>query len=66
MNVYYSKQGDTLDLICHHYYGRQSGALEQVLVHNPNLARLDVLLPVGTRIVLPAIEIDSEQTTALW
>ncbi|MDH5179765.1 MAG: tail protein X [Gammaproteobacteria bacterium] len=54
MSLYYRcKDGDLLDEICHHYYGKTHGAVEQVLVANPGLAKLGASLPVGTLVLLP-------------
>lgn len=55
MAVYSSRQGETLDLICHRFYG-STDTFEAVLAANPHLANLPPLLPIGTRITLPAIE----------
>lgn len=51
-----SIQGDSVDSICWRYYGRSSGVVEQVLQANPHLARLDIILPIGTKISLPTID----------
>ena len=60
---YRSRQGDTVDLIVWRHYGRQDGRLvEKVLDANPGLADLGLLLPLGTEVVLPAIE---EETGAV-
>ena len=66
-NIYYSKQGERLDLICQHYYGYQSGAVEQVLAVNAHLADLGVILPIGSKVSLPTIKQPSaKKTTVLW
>lgn len=52
--IWRSRDGDTVDLICWRAYGRRPGAIEAVLDANPGLADHAMLLPVGTRVVLPA------------
>lgn len=49
----HSLQGDTIDMICHRYYGRTSGVTEQVLTANPGLADKGPVLPTGTVVNLP-------------
>ena len=51
----YAQQGDTLDAICHRYYGRTEGVFETVLAANPGLAALGVILPHGTGVELPEV-----------
>jgi phage tail protein X len=65
--AYRTKDGDTVDLICWHIYGRTSGIVEQVLNANPSLASLGPLLPAGTLVALPTIEepTQTDQVT-LW
>lgn len=48
-----ASQGDTIDLICHRYYGRTAGVTESVLAANPGIADLGPVLPLGTRVQLP-------------
>lgn len=57
MNIYYSKQGETLDYICHLYYGNQSGVVEKVLDVNYGLSELPEVLPTATKILLPDIDV---------
>lgn len=67
MNIYYSAQGDTLDIICHRYYAQQSGAVEAVMSANVHLSALGVVLPTGTKITLPKIEKQvGNKRVALW
>ena len=66
MNIYYSAQGDTLDIICHRYYGNQSGSVELAIDANEHLAELGVVLPVGTKIVLPDIDKNNDKRVSLW
>lgn len=47
-----AQSGDTLDQICIRHLGN-TGALEQVLILNPNLAQQGPILEIGTRIALP-------------
>lgn len=67
-NVYHTAQGDTIDSICYKYYGNQSGTVEVVMDHNKHLADLGIVLPIGTRIELPAITTKPRQDkrVALW
>lgn len=65
---YRAKEGETLDLICWHIYGRgTAGTVEQVLEANPGLAALGPILPVGTLVTLPEIsEPEAELQVGLW
>jgi len=60
---YRTRQGDLIDRICWHHYGRQSGAVEAVLGANPGLAALGPALPAGQVIVLP--DLPAAQTDAV-
>jgi phage tail protein X len=53
MSSYYTKDGDTLDTICHRHYGASSGYVEAVLEANRNLAAQGAILPSGMMILLP-------------
>lgn len=64
--LYRSKEGDTLDEICYHYYGKTNGAVEQVLIANPGLASLGAILPLGTIITLPDIQTVEIEQIDLW
>ena len=67
MNIYTSKQGDTLDLICHKYYNNQSGFVEKVLNANKHLIDLEIILPIGTVFNLPEIlEEKTDNKIKLW
>lgn len=48
-----SRQGDSVDLICHRHYGYTAGITEQVLAANPGLAARGPVLPAGVSITLP-------------
>ncbi len=45
--------GDVLDEICWHHYGRHAGTVEAVLDANRELSNLDPILPEGLAIELP-------------
>lgn len=47
-------QGDTLDMVCLRHLGTTAGTVEQTLLLNPTLADLGPVLPIGTRVTLPA------------
>ena len=64
---YQTRQGDSLDYICWKHYGRQSGAVEQVLAANPGLAGLGVIYPENVTIVLPELAVvKTESTINIW
>jgi len=48
-----SRQGDTVDLIAWRHYGATAGTTEALLDHNPGLADLGPILPIGTWLNLP-------------
>lgn len=67
MSIYYRcKDGELLDEICLHYYGQASGAVEQVLAANPGLASLGPILPLGTKLALPELDISDDAQVNLW
>ena len=51
-----TRQGETVDLACHAFYGQTAGVTERVLDANPGLAALGPFLPMGTKIVMPEVE----------
>ena len=53
MTTYRTKDNDTLDAICHSYYGSSSGYVEAVLEANRGLAEQSAILPAGIAILLP-------------
>lgn len=60
-------QGDTVDRICYRYYDRTAEVTEAVLKANPGLAKLGPILPMGTRVKMPAVEAKpTKQTVNLW
>ena len=63
-----SREGDTLDLICHREYGRTRSVTEIVLEANPMLATGLLVLPIGTLVTLPDIASEDKSLTQkrLW
>lgn len=53
MDVEYSVDGDTVDLIAFRRRGATKEVTEQIYALNPGLAFLGVFLPVGTPVKLP-------------
>lgn len=51
--MYRTRQGETLDLICHQHYGQASGYVELVLAANYRLSSQPEILPMGIEINLP-------------
>ena len=65
--IHVTATNDALDLICARHYGRQAGAVEQVLEANPDIAAVAHRLPVGLEITLPDIVTSGiQQTVKLW
>jgi phage tail protein X len=64
--TYRTKDGDTVDLICWHIYGRTSGVVEQVLTGNPGLAALGPVLQAGVIVELPEITAPAEEKVTIW
>jgi len=63
----YAHQGDTLDVICHRYYGRTEEVFEAVLAASPGLAEFGAVLPYGTAIELPDTDTaPTAETVNLW
>lgn len=66
-NVIISQQNDTVDAICHRYYGYTARAVEVVYNANPGLCELGAVLPIGIPIKMPAIDEKKEiETVKLW
>lgn len=62
-----TQQGDTLDILCLRYYGRTQGVVETVLAANPGLAEYGPILPHGTTVNLPEVEVAAvKETVNLW
>lgn len=71
IQVYIARDGDTLDYIAWAQYGSVSPKiLNDVLAANPGLADLDPLLPQGTAVNLPVVDIGIKTATkneiSLW
>lgn len=66
--TYTTRQGETVDIVCHRHYGRTRETTEAVLAANPGLAALGPILPFATAINLPAIEAKSQKKrlVSLW
>lgn len=65
--VYRTKQGDMLDWVCWHQYGRTEGVVEKVLEANPELAETLPYLPENVFILLPDIEGPTrEEVVRIW
>ncbi|MFA9487160.1 tail protein X [Moraxella haemolytica] len=64
--IIYSIQNDSIDAISHRYYGKS--VVEQILAVNPHLAKEDVILPIGTKVILPSLITTNpvKQTIQLW
>lgn len=59
-------QGDTLDLLCHRYYGTTQGVTETVLAANPGIAE-QIFLDAGQVVELPEVSESAQQETVqLW
>lgn len=58
MRAYRSGEGEMVDEICQHYYGRTRGVVEKVLAldENKGLAGRGPRLAAGTLVYLPEIE----------
>ena len=54
--IYTTRQGETVDLACQAFYGRTADVTEAVLSANPGLAGKGVVLPMGTKIMMPVID----------
>lgn len=66
--IYTTKQGETVDIACWSHYGRTRDTVEAVLNANPDLSLLDVVLPLGTTIVMPDLELTTAAAPliSLW
>jgi phage tail protein X len=65
---YITKQGQTLDLACRAHYGTTRTVTETVLAANPGLAAKGPLLPIGTVINMPDIDLTrtARDLVKLW
>lgn len=67
MDIVISQQNDTVDAICHRYYGRTARTLEAVYQANPGLADIGPVLPMGTAINMPTVDDKPKtETLNLW
>ena len=67
MESYTTIQGDMVDIICRKTYGDESGYVEQVLEANQGLAAKGPVLPVGTVVNLPELEVvQTIPVISLW
>jgi phage tail protein X len=66
--IYTTKQGETVDLACRAHYGRTRNVTEIVLASNKHLARLGAVLPMGTRIIMPTVDLKvaARELVKLW
>lgn len=51
----HARQGDTVEAICHRFYGHTADITERVLKENPGLADLGPVLPHGQALDLPDV-----------
>lgn len=60
-------QGDSVDSLCYRHLG-SSDAVEQTFELNPGIAAIDVILPMGTIVILPDESTVVSQTSLiqLW
>jgi phage tail protein X len=64
---YRTVEGDTVDLVAYKFYGTQPGATEAILNANNGLASLGPILPLGTVVIVPDIDVQvSEEPVQLW
>ncbi|MDR2306136.1 MAG: tail protein X [Paucimonas sp.] len=61
-----TSEGDLLDTLCQHYYGRLVGTVEAVLEANQGLANEPQPFRAGVRILLPALPAAPSNTLQLW
>ncbi|TCR07276.1 tail protein X [Neorhizobium sp. JUb45] len=63
-----TKQGQTVDLVCLLHYGRTAEVTEMVLAANPDIASLGIVLPLGTKVVMPAAPLreTAPKLVSLW
>jgi len=64
----YANQGDTIDSLCHRYYGSTQGMSELVFEANQGIASVGDVLPVGYPVEMPdaPTKINNKQTVQLW
>ena len=66
--TYFTKQGQTVDMVCNNHYGKTKDITELVFKTNHGLADLGQILPIGTKIILPVVEDTTSdvQLVQLW
>jgi phage tail protein X len=65
-NFVIAAEGDSVDLIAYRRYGSH-GMEQAILEANPGLAALGPILPLGTRVALPAEEVkDRASSPRAW
>ncbi|MEZ9525730.1 tail protein X [Enterovibrio norvegicus] len=64
--IYRTREGDVLDAICFHHYGRES-AVTDVMNANPGLAEKGPILPSGLSITMPEVSAPVvKKGSSLW
>ncbi|KAA3532814.1 MULTISPECIES: tail protein X [Pseudomonas] len=61
-----TSDGDLLDTLCQHYYGHLNGSVEAVLDANQGLADEPQPYRAGVQILLPDLQVTSEEVIQLW
>ncbi|MCQ3017963.1 tail protein X [Pseudomonas tremae] len=61
-----TSNGDLLDTLCQHYYGHLNGSVEAVLDANQGLADEPQPYRAGVQILLPDLQVTSEEAIQLW
>lgn len=61
-----TSDGDRLDALCQHYYGRLPGCVEAVLIANPGLAAQAQPFAAGLLIKLPDLPMRVSKPVHLW
>ncbi len=66
--TYQTTQGDMLDAIAFRHYGTHEKTTELLLLANPGVEDLPVVLPLGTRIILPVppVRNNVQEVIRLW
>ncbi|MNV87253.1 Phage Tail Protein X [compost metagenome] len=66
--IVYALQHDTVDAMCHRAFGFTAGLVEMTLELNPGLADLGPVLPEGTEVQLPQVQVQpaAAPSVKLW